>query len=189
MNNDNDLNLHSMTKLSGWLHYCNLSNSRCFAYDFPDYGLWISRILRTMSNPHAFLARTLVRISKVLQKNCGFIRDQDRNMTSLVATSFYNCLRTKAICFSKITAYLTFSYVIPYKISHVYLPGMRVRMTYPSHPRGTRNTPSCTSICILNLWYASSFQKFPGDHAPSAKLLAPLLLDPLLPPDINQWRI
>ena len=125
----------------------------------------------------------------ITKKNCGFIRDQDRNITSLVATSFYNCLRTKAICFSKITAYLTFSYVIPYKISHVYLPGMRVRMTYPSHPLGTRNTPSCTSICILNLWYASSFQKFPGDHAPSAKLLAPLLLDPLLPPDINQWRI
>ena len=22
MNNDNDLNLHSMTKLSGWLRYC-----------------------------------------------------------------------------------------------------------------------------------------------------------------------
>ena len=24
MNNDNDLNLHSMTKLSGWLHYWTL---------------------------------------------------------------------------------------------------------------------------------------------------------------------
>ena len=24
MNNDNDLNLHSMTKLSGWLRYCPL---------------------------------------------------------------------------------------------------------------------------------------------------------------------
>ena len=23
MNNDNDLNLHSMTKLSGWLRYCS----------------------------------------------------------------------------------------------------------------------------------------------------------------------
>ena len=25
MNNDNDLNLHSMTKLSGWLRYCQLN--------------------------------------------------------------------------------------------------------------------------------------------------------------------
>ena len=24
MNNDNDLNLHSMTKLSGWLRYCGV---------------------------------------------------------------------------------------------------------------------------------------------------------------------
>ena len=28
MNNDNDLNLHSMTKLSGWLRYCHDSMSR-----------------------------------------------------------------------------------------------------------------------------------------------------------------
>ena len=26
MNNDNDLNLHSMTKLLGWLRYCNEKN-------------------------------------------------------------------------------------------------------------------------------------------------------------------
>ena len=30
MNNDNDLNLHSMTKLSGWLRYCASPNKRNF---------------------------------------------------------------------------------------------------------------------------------------------------------------
>ena len=28
MNNDNDLNLHSMTKLSGWLRYCKCSDQQ-----------------------------------------------------------------------------------------------------------------------------------------------------------------
>ena len=48
--------------------------------------------------------------------------------------------------FLKIAVYLTFPYLIPYKILHLYLPEMSVRMTYPSHPRKTRNTPSCTSM-------------------------------------------
>ena len=48
--------------------------------------------------------------------------------------------------FLKIAVYLTFPYLIPYKILHLYSPEMSVRMTYPSHPRTTRNTPSCTSM-------------------------------------------
>ena len=48
--------------------------------------------------------------------------------------------------FLKIAVYLTFPYPTPYKILLVYLPEMSVRMTYPSHPRKTRNTLSCTSV-------------------------------------------
>ena len=46
----------------------------------------------------------------------------------------------------KIAVYLTFSYLIPYKILHVYLPEMSVLKTYLSHPRKARNTPSFTSM-------------------------------------------
>ena len=50
--------------------------------------------------------------------------------------------------FFKIAVYLTFLYLIPFKISHMYLSEMSVRMMYPSHPCKTINTPivSCTSM-------------------------------------------
>ena len=61
---------------------------------------------------------------------------------------FINICEPRQSCgkFFKIAVYLTFPYLIPYKILHLYLPEMSVRMTYPSHPRKTRNTPSCTSM-------------------------------------------
>ena len=34
MNNDDDLNLHSMTKLLGWLHYCLQPSPRVYPYHF-----------------------------------------------------------------------------------------------------------------------------------------------------------
>ena len=85
---------------------------------------------------------------------CGFISDQDKNITSFVAwnkqDNFFLYISVNqgnlAKSFLKIAVYLTFPYLIPYKIPHVYLPEMSVRKTYPSHPRKTRNTPSCTSM-------------------------------------------
>ena len=92
----------------------------------------------------------------VLQKNgfCRFISDQDKNITSFVAwniqDNFFLYISVNqgnlAKSFLKIAVYLTFPDLIPYKISNVYLSEMSVRMTYPSNPRKTRNTPSCKSI-------------------------------------------
>ena len=51
MNNDNDLNLHSMTKLSGWLRYTvhkkYISNSNCTEWS----AIW-SEIKRVITNLH-----------------------------------------------------------------------------------------------------------------------------------------
>ena len=73
----------------------------------------------------------------VLQKNglCRFISDQEKNITSFVARSiqgnFFLYISVNkgnlAECFLKIGVYLTFPYLIPYKISHVYLPEMHER--------------------------------------------------------------
>ena len=52
--------------------------------------------------------------------------------------------------FLKITVYLTFPYVILYKISLVYLPEMSVRSTYQAiHVR--QEIPRVAHLCILNL--------------------------------------
>ena len=59
---------------------------------------------------------------------------------------FINICEPRQSSFLKIAVYLTFPYLIPYKILHLYLSEMSVRMTYSSHPRKTRNTPSCTSM-------------------------------------------
>ena len=84
----------------------------------------------------------------------SFISDQDKNVTSFVAWSIQSNFFLEisanqgnfAESFFRIAVHLTFSYLIPYKILHLYLPEMSVRMTYPIHPRKTRNTPSCTSM-------------------------------------------
>ena len=100
----------------------------------------------------------------VLQKNvfCRFISDHDKNLISFVGWNIqgnfflYIYISVNqgnlAESFVKIVVHLIFPYLIPYKISRVYLQKMSVRMTYTSHPRKTRSTPSCTSVCILNLW-------------------------------------
>ena len=112
----------------------------------------------------------------VLQKNvfCRFISDQDKNITSFVAWNVQgNFLLSVsanqgnlAESFLKIAVYLTFPYLIPYKILHLYLPEMSVRMTYPSHPRKTRNTPSCTSISLRGrlFFYVSLIYGFGDIH-------------------------
>ena len=88
---------------------------------------------------------------------CRFISDQDKNITSFVARNIQgNFILNQGNLGKnslKIAVYLTFPYPIPYKISLVFLPETTVRMTYPSHPRKTRNTPSCTSAYPYNIWY------------------------------------
>ena len=76
---------------------------------------------------------------ELLQTNgfCCFISDQDKNISSFVATFLYKFLQTKAILqkvFSNHTHMI------------VYLPEKCVVMTYSRHTRKTTNTPSCTTV-------------------------------------------
>ena len=55
--------------------------------------------------------------------------------------------------FLKIAFYLTFPYQIPYKILHLYLPEMSVRMTYPSHPHKIcLTTAGIEPTTFVNFW-------------------------------------
>ena len=133
-----------------------------FTYDFV-----VSRIT---SYPHAFLVSTLL------------FEFQDKCITEKWFLPFYKrpgqkhnftcCMKyTGQLLFiyfceprqcsgisSKIAFYLAFPYLISYKISNMYFPGMSVRMTHPSYPGKTRNTPSCTStVCILNLRHSTKY--------------------------------
>ena len=84
--------------------------------------------------------------------------DQNKNFSSFVVWSaqdnfFINMFLFMYLTrgnlpksFLKIAIYFIFPYLIPYKISHVYLPEISVRMTYLSDPRKTKNTPIFTSM-------------------------------------------
>ena len=52
MKNDNDLNLHSMTKLSGWLRY--------WSYVFPDKNQKLLRMSRMRITKHAVAILSLI---------------------------------------------------------------------------------------------------------------------------------
>ena len=78
-------------------------------------------------------------------------------------SSFFMSQGNLAESYLKIAVYLTSPCLIPYKISHVYLPEMSVRMTYPSHPRKTRNT-RIAHLCILNVCHSSFKEYFFGAY-------------------------
>ena len=65
MNNDNDLNLHNMTKLSGWLHYCTKLTCSCSGsgkHEVTGYYFRILNVTRAITRDLAreFLLKSVV---------------------------------------------------------------------------------------------------------------------------------
>ena len=116
-----------------WIKDTQMCNWGYFAYDF--VASWIT------SYPHPFLASTFLfefQCECIIQNgSCRFISDENKNLTSFVAWNiqgnFFSHISVNqgnlAESFPKIALYLTFPYLIPHKISHVYLPKISVRMT------------------------------------------------------------
>ena len=101
MNNDNDLNLHSMTKLSSWLRYCRnitakflsccfssyLECARCYSSEYYQeetlYWALVSMVDKRLQNPHT---------NKVIKNRC--IDNRHESWSSTVRWRPHNSIDT-----------------------------------------------------------------------------------------------